>query len=396
MSIKFLCAGCGHKLKAPQALIGKRVRCTRCEQTMVVPALEAAPAPAGEPCIASATNQQAASAPPAPETWPINAVMQGRAQQPDPPAPLRRPLGGPAAAPAPDKGESELENKLRRAYQQLGGSALCLAVLCAVVALILIASREGAPLGVGLLVYCCVWSLGGAAALRRKAWGAWLVAAVAGVNWLGSFITLFQGGVVPAVISLVVNGGVLTQAALVADLSRKRRWSSLSAHPEMRSAAEQGDLAPLLRVLRRGRGNDLRAALAALGNMGPAAAPAVPDIVQVLLRRAPPVDGDKSVCHLCGVKLSLWNRDLTTNFCRGCFVYFSGRQQDQVGVAPSPSEVAAEVLGRIGPAARPAVEALERVARSPEPHLRRAAEEALRRIQDDGRRQTLSLRRSDL
>jgi len=37
MFIKFLCFACGHKLKASPALAGKRARCTRCSQTVVVP-----------------------------------------------------------------------------------------------------------------------------------------------------------------------------------------------------------------------------------------------------------------------------------------------------------------------------------------------------------------------
>jgi len=45
MSIKFLCATCGHKLRAGDALAGKRVRCTRCDRIAVVPAA-AAPAQA--------------------------------------------------------------------------------------------------------------------------------------------------------------------------------------------------------------------------------------------------------------------------------------------------------------------------------------------------------------
>jgi hypothetical protein len=37
MFIKFYCYACGHKLKAPGELAGRRARCTRCLQTIVVP-----------------------------------------------------------------------------------------------------------------------------------------------------------------------------------------------------------------------------------------------------------------------------------------------------------------------------------------------------------------------
>jgi hypothetical protein len=41
MFIRFLCICCGHKLKAPPDLAGKRARCTRCSQAVVVPRPEA-------------------------------------------------------------------------------------------------------------------------------------------------------------------------------------------------------------------------------------------------------------------------------------------------------------------------------------------------------------------
>jgi hypothetical protein len=48
MSIKFICAGCGHRLKANPDQAGKHCKCTRCGQTMTVPA-PPPPAPAGLP-----------------------------------------------------------------------------------------------------------------------------------------------------------------------------------------------------------------------------------------------------------------------------------------------------------------------------------------------------------
>ena len=392
MSIKFLCPGCRHKLRAADGLTGKRVRCRRCSQTMVVPVPEATPPCEGPlECVEPVGALEADLNPPPPsDAWSNECLVEPReARPPVRPTPAesrRRAIGGPA--PADD--EADLETKYRRALQQLGGSALALAALCALAAAILILTGGDEGLGLLALLFCALWSLGGAALLCRRIWGLWVVAAVAVLNLLGAFISLTQGALVPALIGFSVNGGILTQAALVEQLSTKRRWSSLSARPELRDAAEQCDVAPLVRALRQARGNDLRAALAALGKMGPAAAPAVPDLMEVVLRRAPPEEGGKGLCQLCGKKLTLWNRDMTTPFCRVCFVYFSARRQDAVGANPSPSELAATVLGRIGPAARQAAGVLERVSRSPEPHLRQAAVEALRRIQADGFQQPLT------
>jgi hypothetical protein len=41
MAIRFLCFVCGHRLKAPPDLAGKRAKCTRCSHVVVVPMLEA-------------------------------------------------------------------------------------------------------------------------------------------------------------------------------------------------------------------------------------------------------------------------------------------------------------------------------------------------------------------
>jgi hypothetical protein len=40
MFIRFLCICCGHKLKAPPELAGKRARCTRCSHSVTVPGAE--------------------------------------------------------------------------------------------------------------------------------------------------------------------------------------------------------------------------------------------------------------------------------------------------------------------------------------------------------------------
>jgi hypothetical protein len=37
MFIKFLCDCCGHKLKAPPALAGRRAQCTHCSKAVLVP-----------------------------------------------------------------------------------------------------------------------------------------------------------------------------------------------------------------------------------------------------------------------------------------------------------------------------------------------------------------------
>jgi hypothetical protein len=62
MFIKFLCDGCGHKLKAPPALAGKHAKCTRCSKAVVVPLPMAIPvitripqAPAAELCVPAPT-----------------------------------------------------------------------------------------------------------------------------------------------------------------------------------------------------------------------------------------------------------------------------------------------------------------------------------------------------
>ena len=49
MSIKFTCASCGHRLKAYPEQAGKPCKCTRCGNTMTVPAPTALPVPAAPP-----------------------------------------------------------------------------------------------------------------------------------------------------------------------------------------------------------------------------------------------------------------------------------------------------------------------------------------------------------
>jgi len=161
MSIKFICPGCGHKLRAQEDLAGKRVRCTRCSRVTVVPVPVETP-PHERPLMwAVPVGAQAAvpnrTAPP-PEEWPIDSLVAGQVQQPPlpsaPPRPLRR-----TVAPAND--DAELENRYRRALQQLGGSAVALAVLCGIAAVVLLVSGEGAALGLVALLSCAIWAAGG-------------------------------------------------------------------------------------------------------------------------------------------------------------------------------------------------------------------------------------------
>jgi len=126
MSIKFLCTGCGHKLRAADGLSGKRIRCTGCGQTMVVPVPEAVPpreretwaVPVG--AHAPAANLPLQSA----EVRPTDSFVVGQVRPSAPPTAPRPALRGavPGSVPAPTK---PLEDQgLVLAFRQLAGAAL--------------------------------------------------------------------------------------------------------------------------------------------------------------------------------------------------------------------------------------------------------------------------------
>src|SRR5262249_26966799 len=152
--------------------------------------------------------------------------------------------------------------------------------------------------------------VGGAAVQARRLWGVWLVGGIAVVNLVVGGINVMQGvRTVPIVIGLLVNGGVVALADRILRLGRQQRWS-LAAHPEVQQLAAGGDLGALTQILQQGTKDEKRTTLRALAALGPAAAPVVPALVEILRQAEPPQPWETNLCELCRLELTLWNRSM--------------------------------------------------------------------------------------
>lgn len=296
----------------------------------------------------------------------------------------------PGSLPPPTIEGRELAEGCRKAFNGLAASAFFLAGLAAVAGGVLLladppraVSHETAR-GVGMvaLVAALVWFAVGFGSLSKHRWAVYLAIVFAGLNLVGGVISLGEGLNFSIVAGLLVNFGVLTQAEKALKLAKRSRWN-LVERPDFQCLVAKCDVDALLHVLHHGGLVDQRLALQALGSLGKVAA--VPKLVEVVLQRVPPRPDETDCCRVCRRKLRAWNRDMGKQLCGKCARQLRLLQQNPENVPPSPSQLAAEALGRIGPAAHSATPVLQRARQSADPRLRQAARWALNRIQrDDG------------
>jgi hypothetical protein len=302
--------------------------------------------------------------------------------------PLRSPILEPVADLQPTRVDDEVETKRRSVLKSLAGSAFFLGSLAAVAGVVLVVveppgnSTRGEAVAFGLfaLLWSGLWFLGGKGALAGRRWAVVLILVLACINLLGAFVNFINGARFISVVAFLLNAGILTQTDQVFRLDRKRRWT-VAANPEIGRAAERGDVVGLVRVLRRDNKDEARAALLALERLGERAAPAVPQLIELVERKVPPEPWQSDRCLVCRKELTVWNKGLGSQLCNGCGQRIQLMKQNPDAVDPSLSELAARVLGGIGPTALTAIPVLERVSRSIDPSLSRAAGEALRQIQ---------------
>jgi hypothetical protein len=321
--------------------------------------------------------------------------LPGPAHPPDPypaaptpahPSPVDSPSGGVAPVSAAGADGADLVQQYERACNELAATTCILGCLVAVGGMILLfgeppgslSQGQGRALALLALAVALAWLTGARFLWQKKAWAAVLVGGIATLNILGGFIAAVNQGGKPSWVGILINFGVAFQAQRLMQLKEQLRWR-VAGNAGLQDLVARRDVGGILHLLRHGSKDDKPAAARALGCLGAAAAPAVGELCGLVERAAPPPPDQTDVCELCKVKLTVWNRALGRQMCSRCASQLGGA--DNL-TAPPLALVAAEALGRIGPPARVAIPALRSVARSKDPRLRAAAEEAVRQLEE--------------
>jgi predicted Zn finger-like uncharacterized protein len=184
-----------------------------------------------------------------------------------------------------------------------------------------------------------------------------------------------------------VGGAILLCASLVPVLVELREARIAGEFQELRGEVGEGDdegegIAKLVRLIRHPKSGIRLEAIRELTRLGPTAAPAVPELITLLLKAVPADASQKGVCAVCGEALSMWTRDRVKSpehpegfpACMGC-------RNRLVHGQPGEAQFVAEALGAIGAAAAAAVPALRQATGSYDPLLRPACQAAIQRIQ---------------
>ena len=221
----------------------------------------------------------------------------------------------------------------------------------------------------------------------ERRWAVYAVLAWAGLNFLSSLVAVFieldATKVLPlkTIILTIAFASVAGQAGRVASFQRsfaRRRWQP-DAHLDVAAALRRRDFPALVALLREGDEDQKRTVITGLRDLGAAATPAVPALVEVVKERLPFRPEQTGFCQVCQVPLTAWNHSLFglpgkhPGVCVKCEARSRMLAEAPESVDPTPAEMAAGALGRIGPLAKPAVPALKAACESKDATLSRAA-----------------------
>jgi hypothetical protein len=204
---------------------------------------------------------------------------------------------------------------------------------------------------------------------------------VSGAMFCSIGMWLYSKNIMSAAAGFFVGGIVGFPAGIVIGYLRRKESiekGDLTEFPELAAVTthEVVNIPLLVTALKNESKSVRKAALRALVEIGPQAAPAVPALIHQLLLGAPPDLIPKDGCEICGKKLTIWTRHVGTQRCLSC--------GNRVGTPSLTTyELAAEALGHIGPNAKQAVPALLRVRKSRDPGLSKACDRALKRIRKE-------------
>jgi len=350
---RIACSECGHRLKYLDAQIGKKAKCQKCGHAFVLPAPQVEDVPEETPARPDPTPQIRQRRAPAVKEVPESRILT-----------LARILvlicgmgnlllAVPMLAKGPDgfgRNSNVSVPDVRRAETFYAWSGTYLAVNLGLTGFGCLAFKKER-----LGIYGCIGLLGLAFFVNSLYWFAYDI-------MLFTFVELAVVVVLLALCAQSLRG--------VAQAEAKKEVA------ELLEGGESGSpLQGLIALLQHEKSTRRIEALRRLAEMGADAREAVPAISEVIVRAVPPTASQSGHCEMCGVALTMWNRNVGTPQCGNCAKHLLAAQQDNY--SPRAAEVAAETLERLGAVAVASLPALKKGVASKNPLLAQRCRKAI-------------------